>query len=88
MIYEQYFEGRKPSENQVIQAIKRGLSGGHNQFEIAWGENMVTLEKGRAGPDTWHGWGWIREISGHGIAEGKNCFKRYSVNQLLNLYNT
>ena len=59
MIYEQYFDGRKPSEKQVIEAIKRGLSRGHNQFEIAWGENMVTLEKGRAGPNTWHGWGWI-----------------------------
>ena len=55
MIYEQYFDGRKPSEKQVIEAIKRGLSRGHNQFEIAWGENMVTLEKGRAGPNTWHG---------------------------------
>jgi hypothetical protein len=39
----------KPSKNEVIQAIKRGITKGHYQFEIAWGENMVTLEKGRAG---------------------------------------
>ena len=68
MIYEQYFDGRKPSKNQVIEAIKRGLSRGYNQFEIAWGENMVTLEKGRAGVNTWHGYGWIKNISGDDLA--------------------
>jgi hypothetical protein len=71
-MYEQYFDGRKPSENQVIQAIKRGLKEGHVQFEISWGENMVTLEKGRAGPNQWHGWGWIKNISGHELAEQFN----------------
>ena len=72
MIYEQYFDGRKPSKNQVIQAIKRGLSGGHNMFEIAWGENMVSLEKGRAGVNTWIGWGWIKNISGSDLADQFN----------------
>jgi hypothetical protein len=72
MIYDHYFEGRKPSEKQVIQCIKRGLSQGFSVFEIAWGENMVTLEKGRAGPNTWHGWGWIKSISGHELAEQFN----------------
>jgi hypothetical protein len=71
MIYEQYFDGRKPSEKQVIQCIKRGLSQGLSQFEIAWGENMVTLEKGRAG-GRWAGWGWIKTISGHELAEQFN----------------
>ena len=72
MIYEQYLDGRKPSKNQVIQAIKRGLSGGHNMFEITWGENWVTLEKGRAGPNTWHGHGWIKNISGSDLADQFN----------------
>lgn len=71
-LYEQYFDGRKPSKNQVIQAIKRGLSRGHVQFEIAWGENMVTLEKGRAGVNQWSGWGWIKNISGSDLADQFN----------------
>jgi hypothetical protein len=71
-IYEQYFDGRKPSKNQVIQAIKRGLSRGHVQFEIAWGENMVSLEKGRAGVNTWLGYGWIKNISGSDLADQFN----------------
>ena len=70
MIYEQYFEGRKPSEKQVIQCIKRGLNQGLSQFEIAWGENMVTLEK--RGINRWSGWGWIKNISGHELAEQLN----------------
>ena len=68
-IYEQYFDGRKPSKNQVIQAIKRGLSKDYTQFEIAWGENMVSLEKGRSGPNAWIGWGWIKNISGSDLAD-------------------
>jgi hypothetical protein len=72
MIYEQYFDGRKPSENQVINAIKRGLSKGFSQFEIAWGENMVTLEKGRSGVNQWIGWGWIKNISGSDLADQFN----------------
>ena len=71
-IYEQYFDGRKPSENQVINAIKRGLSKGFSQFEIAWGENMVTLEKGRSGVNQWLGYGWIKNISGSDLADQFN----------------
>jgi hypothetical protein len=71
-LYEQYFDGRKPSKNQVIQAIKRGITKGHYQFEIAWGENMVSLEKGRAGVNTWIGWGWIKNISGSDLADQLN----------------
>jgi hypothetical protein len=69
-IYEEYFEGRKPSEKQVIQSIKRGLRQGLQDFEISWGENMVTLQKNR--DNTWFGWGWIKNISGHELAEQFN----------------
>ena len=71
-MYEQYFDGRKPSKNQVIQALKRGLSRGHVQFEISWGENMVSLEKHRVAPNTWSGWGWIKNISGSDLADQFN----------------
>ena len=66
-IWEEYFDGRKPSENQVIRSIKRGLKQGHVDFEVSWGENMVTLQKNQ--DRTWHGWGWIKNISGHELAE-------------------
>jgi hypothetical protein len=72
MIYDHYFDGRKPSKNQVIQAIKRGLKEGHVQFEISWGENWVTLEKHRIAPNTWSGHGWIKNISGSDLADQFN----------------
>ena len=52
-IYEQYFDGRKPSENQVIEAIKRGLSRGHYQFEIAWERTWSHLR--RVDPESTNG---------------------------------
>ena len=70
MIYDHYFDGRKPSKIQVIQCIKRGLSQGFSQFEISWGENMVTLDKQSS--NRWAGWGWIKNISGHELAEQFN----------------
>jgi hypothetical protein len=69
-IYEEYFDGRKPSEKQVIQSIKRGSKQGHVDFEISWGENMVSLQKNMNG--TWFGHGWIKNISGHELAEQFN----------------
>jgi hypothetical protein len=69
-IYEHYFEGRKPSEKQVIQVIKQGVKQGYHMFEIAWGENMVTLDKQSS--NRWAGWGWIKSISGHELAEQFN----------------
>lgn len=70
MIYEHYFDGRKPSKSQVIQVIKRGLKEGHHMFEIAWGENMVTLDKQFS--NRWAGWGWIKNISGSDLADQFN----------------
>jgi hypothetical protein len=69
-VYEHYFEGRKPSKAQVIQSIKRGLSGGFHMFEISWGENMVTLDRQAGG--RWAGWGWIKNISGDDLANQLN----------------
>ena len=66
-IWEEYFDGRKPSSNQVIQSIKRGLKQGHMDFEISWGENMVSLQKNYNG--TWFGHGWIKNISGDDLAK-------------------
>ena len=85
MSYEYSFTGRKPSAKQVLAKIREAQDQGQTLIEIYWGENSITLELSNG---LWHGWGWIREISGQGIAEGKNAFKKYSENQLLNLWNT
>jgi hypothetical protein len=85
MSYAYIFEGRKPSTKRVLDKIREAENNGENLIEIYWGENSITLELCNG---FWHGWGWIREISGQGIAEGKNAFKKYSENQLLNLWNS
>jgi hypothetical protein len=70
MIYDHYFDGRKPSKSQVIQAIKQGAKQGYHMFEISWGENMVTLDKQSS--NRWAGWGWIKNISGSDLADQLN----------------
>lgn len=69
MIYEHYFEGRKPSLLQVKVAIFKALREGYNMIEISWGENMLTIE--RNGVD-YYGWGWIKDISGGDLANELN----------------
>ena len=85
MSYEYSFTGRKPSSKQVLSKIREAQDQGHDLIEIYWGENSITLELSNG---LWHGWGWIKEISGDGIAQGKNAYKKYSENQTLNLWNT
>jgi len=33
-IYEEYFDGRKPSKSQLVRSIKRGLKQGYDDFEL------------------------------------------------------
>jgi hypothetical protein len=69
-IYEEYFDGRKPSKSQLVRSIKRGLKQGYDDFELSWGENMINLQKNRDG--TWFGWGWIKALSGDNLAKELN----------------
>jgi hypothetical protein len=85
MSYAYCFEGRKPSTKKVLSKIREAQDQGENLIEIYWGENSITLELSNG---LWHGWGWIKEISGDGIAQGKNAYKRSQENQTLNLWNT
>lgn len=41
-LYEYYFEGRKPSNKQVLNKINEGIADNARIIEISWGENMVT----------------------------------------------
>jgi hypothetical protein len=67
MLYEHYFEGRKPSIKQVLKQVNEGIRQNARVIEVSWGENMVTLQ--RIGyNEHWHGSGWIKGISGYDIA--------------------
>lgn len=71
MLYAYYFEGRKPSMQQVLKQVAEGIRQNSRTIEVSWGENMVTLQ--RIGYNQhWHGNGWIKGISGYDIAEGLN----------------
>jgi hypothetical protein len=66
-MYEYYFEGRKPSNAQVLKKINEAINQGNKLIEISWGENMITLKK-TGYSDLWQGYGWIKNISGSDIA--------------------
>jgi len=71
MLYEHYFEGRKPSAKQVLKEVFEGVRLNARVIEVSWGENMVTLQ--RVGYNaTWHGSGSIKGISGYDIADKLN----------------
>ena len=71
MMYEYYFEGRRPSIKQVKNQVAEGLRQNCRVIEVSWGENMVMLQ--RIGYNQhWHGSGWIKGISGYDIAEELN----------------
>ena len=65
--YEYYFEGRKPSQSQVKALALKALKQGYGRIEIAWGENMVAIERHANGQ--LYGHGWIKSISGQDMAD-------------------
>ena len=65
-MYEYYFQGRKPSNAQVLKKVNEAINLGHNYIEISWGENMLTIE--RMHNRLWYGSGWIKNISGSDLA--------------------
>lgn len=69
-MYEYYFEGRKPSNAQVLKKVNEAINKGHNTIEISWGENMISIE--RMHNKLWYGSGWIRNISGSDLASKIN----------------
>lgn len=84
MLYDYYFEGRKPSVKQVLKQVNEGLRQNARAIEVSWGENMITLQ--RIGYNSsWHGSGWIKGISGYDIAQDLN---RKQTTSTLNLWNT
>ena len=84
MLYEYYFQGRKPSIKQVLKQVAEGTRQNSRVIEISWGENMITIERlGSNG--NWYGSGWIKGISGHDIAQDLNAKQTRNT---LNLWNS
>lgn len=80
MLYEFYFEGRKPSVKQVMAKVNEGLRQNAQVIEVSWGENMITLQTLSYAPNEWHGYGWIKGISGHDIATKLNVLNAMAKN--------
>jgi hypothetical protein len=74
MLYEYYFQGRKPSNAQVLAKINEGIKDDATIIEISWGENMITLDKQlfNGKREAWVGYGWIRNIAGSDLANHIN----------------
>jgi hypothetical protein len=87
MLYEYYFQGKKPSKAQVLKQVSEGDKQNATLIEISWGENMLTLDKQlfNGKREAWYGYGWIKDISGDDIAKALNSKKE---NKTLNLWNT
>jgi hypothetical protein len=66
MLYEFYFEGKKPSYAQVKKCAIEAIKQGYPLIEISWGENMINLEN-ELGYIT--GRGWIKNIGGDDLAQ-------------------
>ena len=52
-MYDYNFEGRKPSNAQVLKKINEAINEGNDFIQISWGENMITIE--RMYNRAWHG---------------------------------
>lgn len=70
-MYEFTFQGRKPSNAQVLKKVNEGINLGNRVIEINWGENQILLQK-IGGHKLWYGVGWIKNISGADIATKLN----------------
>jgi hypothetical protein len=81
---EYVFNGRKPSNAQLLKKINEAINNGEDLIELYWGENAITLDKQRIN-GIWCGWGWIRNISGSDLAVKINSVQH---NKTLNLWNT
>ena len=84
MLYDYYFNGRKPSIKQVLKQVSEGIRQNARIIQISWGENRVDLERLDYNQN-WHGSGWIKGISGYDIAQDLN---RKKTNAILNLWNS
>ena len=66
MLFEYYFEGKKPSYAQVKKCAIQAIKEGYPLIEISWGENWISLENNLG---EIRGRGWIKNIGGDDLAQ-------------------
>ena len=81
------FDKRKPSKALIMRTIGEYIKEGVVDFDIHWGENVITLEY-NGSQEAWHGSGWIKDIGGADIANELTSIRKQAYRQLLNLWNT
>ena len=59
------FEGRKPSKAQVVREVRKLMKMRWHTIEVLWGENWLEFKNING---YWHGYGWIKDISGQDLA--------------------
>jgi hypothetical protein len=70
MSFTYYFKGRKPQYRTVARLIKQAVELGHEEIHLIYGENWIEMFRDRQ--SNWVGEGWIKEISGHNLAQEIN----------------
>ena len=69
MLFEFYFDGKKPSKAQVKKCAIQAIKEGYPLIEISWGENMINLENNLGQIS---GRGWIKTFGGDMLAQDLN----------------
>jgi len=83
------YKNRKPSKAVIMRTLAEYLKQGGKNFEINWGENWIDLTY-HGTYKTWHGTGWIKDISGDDIANELNEIRKQAIAEIktLNLWNS
>lgn len=89
IIQIEFTSSRKPSKAVVMRTIAEYLKQGGKAFSIYWGEHWIDLTYHNR-YNTWYGEGWIKDISGDGIAKELNEIRKQAIEEIktLNLWNT
>lgn len=61
------YKNRKPSRAVIMRTLAEYLKQGGKAFEISYGENVIDLYYDPR-VEQWYGSGWIKDISGDGLA--------------------
>jgi hypothetical protein len=72
------YKNRKPSRAVIMRTLAEYLKQGGKAFELCWGENMIDVYFDPR-DERWYGYGWIKDISGDGIARELNEIRKQAI---------
>jgi len=72
---------RKPSRAVIMRTLAEYLKQGYRSFNVTWGENWINLDY-HPSHQQWYGQGWIKEISGDGIAKELNEIRKQAIAEI------